>query len=133
MEGCALLRPTASTSGSAVGSSGHVEAKLMREAITHLASDRGIRDELCLTAYPIGGDPLEVDAPHLVAENQALPRLAGVTQWQPDLARVFRIPRGDGTHLRHAAPVKGLIADNQRSPSALLFVPLGRIEIDDDN
>src|SRR5664280_2326286 len=78
-------------------------------------------------------NPRQVDRPDLVAKNNRVLGLAGVSAWDCDLARVLRLTSGDRADRRHAGPVESLVRHDQGSACSFLLVTLSRIKVNEDN
>ena len=101
------------------------------QCLPDIATDPGIRDVAPRSADLEGGDPAEIDRAQLVAEDDAVLRLAGMALRDRDLTGVLRTPMRDGADGRHARPMEGFVRNDQRSPLTCLLVPDGGVEVDE--
>ena len=95
--------------GGAVGCGHHVEPKVARQGVSHLAPHRLFGHVLYAPSQLESGDPAQVDRSKLVAENHAILGLASVAVGNRYLTGVLGISRGYGTDRRHARSMEGLV------------------------
>ena len=69
-------------------------------------SDRPVRDVLPIPEDFERGHAAEIDRADLMRQDQAVLRLAGVALGDQHLARIPRIPGGDGTDRRRSREVR---------------------------
>ncbi len=104
----------------------HVQPEVMREREPDRPPHDRVRDAPLRRPH----QPRQRDRPQLLAQHQAVPRLAGDPRRDRDLARIARLgPRGgDRAHGGEAGPVERLVADDERATRAALLVSLDRVQ-----